>query len=463
MSKRTVVMSTPSCAAIPSVSIAISGTLPQFEYSSHLIINAFYKDNELYFENSADITVKDYPNNITKNFVKNDINKKNDFFGFNLVIPAFNVELPSFAIPKYPTINNGCNECESPYLPPVCDWKTLYYKKCTRIITRKVCVSVPYYAPTKCLNELVFIDKTFPSVKLFDFKETKLEFSFQLIPNIEIDSITKVGITTGATVVIGTDPKINVGTHFVSLDINKFKFGLKIKIKTLKFYYGDTGFVINNLTIPLIPQYDILAGEKTLTIKADSSGNLTLWYLIKTYQVTLYDILNTLIPINSDNDEPSSVNGNPPNKGNNLLNDIISKSGDLVINFLKQTYLDIGFGLLICPLPKPNEDVFLSFVTQANISLEPFSQLNTIEIPTIPTQYSKIPSIPNNNIIPKEIVDLINNVNKNALSPVTSLAEKEVVNSVNYIKTVIEAVKIKLSVQLPIPIIFKNIPIVPVA
>ena len=462
MSKRTVVMPTPSCAAIPSVSIAIGGALPQFEYSSHLIINAFYKDNELYFENSADITVKDYPNNITKHFVKDDINKKNNFFGFNLVIPAFNVELPSFSIPKYPSINNGCNDCESPYLPPLCDWKTLYYKKCTKIMGKKVCISIPYYAATKCSDELVFKDKTFPSVKLFDFKETKLEFSFQLIPNIEIDSITKVGITTGLKVVIGTDPKIDAGTHFVSLDITKFRFGLKIKIKTLKFYYGDTGFVINNLTIPLIPQYDILAGEKTLTIKADSSGNLTLWYLIKTYQVTLYDILNTLIPINSDNDEPSSVNGNPPNKGNNLLNDIISKSGDLVINFLKQTYLDIGFGLLICPLPKPNEDVFLSFVTQANISLEPFSQLNTIEIPTIPTQYSKIPSIPNNDIIPQEIVDLINNVNKKALSPITSLAEKELVNSVDYIKKVIEAVKIKLSVQLPIPIIFKNIPIVPV-
>jgi hypothetical protein len=214
-------------------------------------------------------------------------------------------------------------------------------------------------------------------------------------------------------------------TTFISIDksyftINKCKLGLKIKIDNLKLMYGGKGVNINNITIPVLPTMDLFPGEKCLTSEADAQGNLKLWYLIKSAAFSLYDILNVGLDlvdktqgIIGSTAETTGVSNLPV--AGNLLEHILSfKPPEIVINFLKQTKINIACGLLICPLPRPDEFVFLSFVTSVWTSLAPFKNLNAIKIPPIPEKYTKLPSIPDSEFISDDLTDMINEEVKKA-------------------------------------------------
>jgi hypothetical protein len=455
----------PSCSGLPTVSIGIGGAVLAFEFNSSTKIKGIINplDRKLYFNNVVDIYNKNYITGSSKTISKNELVEKNNFYGFNIAIPEYNVNLPSFTIPGWPSINLGCNECESDEFPPLCGWESKSKRFCKRILGKKICVTFEYFQPTKCFNEPVLIQKTLPSVNLFNFQRTELEFSFQLIPDIEIDTTLILGNSFGVSVAVGSDPNIDAFTRFVNLQIKKLKFGMKMRIKKLHFSYGSKGFNIENLIIPLILPIDIFSGQKLLNIVADANGNLSVWYLIRSFSFSVYDILNVIINASDNTGESPSIDGGSPLFGSNLLQRIINNVGQIVVNFLKTTIVDINMGLLVCPMPNPKEDVFLSFVISTAITSYPFRDLNRIEIPKIPEQYTKIPKIPDNEFLPDEERELINSINQKALEPITSFAAKEIVNVTKFIKETLENISITAKLEIPVPLILKTVPIIPVA
>ena len=451
----------PSCSGLPSVSLSVGITTKSFEFISNTKCESFFQNGELYFTNNADLTIKNYILNTTNTFTKNKTTKKNNFYGFKSNISPYIVNLPSFTIPKFPRIDSSCQPCESKFWPRSCDYE------------KKKKLGIPYKVATKCEDQLLTGDKTFPESTLFQTPQTDLEFSFQFAPTVEMNSNLVLASTVGASATIGTDPEVTAGiTQFSSLQITKLKIGLKMKIKKLEFFVGTgsnrKGFSIGNVIIPVIPAFDFLNGGKLLNIYADSAGNLSVFYLIKAYTWNLYDILNVNIDAidNSIPSETASINGTTPIIGTNLLQKIISGAGEVVKNLLKSTNIYINMGLLVCPLPNPNEDVFLSFVTSASIENRPFQGLNKLTIPDIPKiDIPKIPNvkIPGTNIsfLSDSQVDHINSVNRTVTEPATNKASELIVVITKHVKNVLENITIAGAVEVPIPLIFKNIPILP--
>ena len=60
----------------------------------------------------------------------------------------------------------------------------------------------------------------------------------------------------------------------------------------------------------------------------------------------------------------------------------------------------------------------------------------------------------------KETIDALNTANQKITEPLIASTEKEIVNVTNFIKNVLENVKLKAICQLPIPLILKSIPVV---
>ena len=465
-------VSNPSCSGLPSVSVGAGIWQTTLEITTKIIIKAFVQDGELYFRNLSEISEKNYIINTSSTAITDKTTKKNDFYGFKLIIPEYEKKLPSFTIPGFPRINWGCNECERDDYPPLCDWEKKKKKVCIKIKGIKVCENINYYAPSKCLDEIVIEKKKIPEITLINIPKLDLEFSFQFIPDIEITTFLLLGVLEGFTASYGTDPGVvPFGTRYHNLQILKLKIGLKMKIKKLQFYYDEgfsrKGFSIKNLTIPLKPAFDAFSGDKLLNIKADAAGNLSVYYLIDTIVMTLYDVLNIIIDdVNDINDvtpgEPPSVNGSTPVKGSNLLQKIIKNAGEVLINILKSTILTISMGVLICPTPNPKEEAFLSFVISASISSYPFQGLNKVKIPDIPSKYN-IPNIPNNDYLSDNETEQLNKINKKALQPAIKKAEKDIVIIADHIKNALEHVKIFAGVQIPITLIWKSLPFIPVA
>jgi hypothetical protein len=469
-------ISNPTCTLLPSVNLGVGIFQNTLEIHTKIITKGFLKNNELYFRNLASISEINYIHNSSSSTTKDETTKKNDFYGFKLKVPKYEVKLPSVTIPGYPKINWGCNECEQDDFPPVCDWEKKKKKICVKFKGVKVCEKVNYYAPGKCFNELIIEKKKFPEINFFDIAKLDLEFSFQIIPDFEIDTILLLGNFYGIDVTYGTNPgTVPFGARYNNLQILKFKGGLKIRIKKLQFYYDEgidrKGFSIQNLTIPLIPALDLLSGEKLLNIQSDAAGNLTVYYLIRTFDMTLYDVLNAIIDdVNNVNDaipgettsvnDAASVNGVIPVKGSNLLQQIIKNAGPVLKSILKATKLTISMGFLICPMPTPKEDVFLSFAISTYLSCYPFQNLDEVKIPDIPSKYN-IPNIPNNDYLSDNDTENLNNINQKSIQPAIKKAEKAIVNIAEHVKNKLETVKIYAGVQIFIPIIPKSLPAAP--
>lgn len=459
----------PSCSALPNLEFGVGTYSPALEFSASIKNKPSFENKELYFTHTISSITKEYATGKTVEAFSNKKTKNNDSYGFNLVIPGFSANLPSFTIPNWPTINEGCNECIDDEWPPLCAWENKSIKKCKKILGKKICVNIPFYQPTKCINEIVFKPKTLPSVDFFNFKKTEIAFSFSIIPDIEVDTVMSLGATSGGSITIGDKPEIDTGTPIVNFAINTCKIGLKIRIDKLKLTYGGQGINITNITIPIISTIDLFPGEKCLISEADAMGNLKLWYLIKSSYFSLYQILNVGLDVVDTVEgkigvvegEVESLTGTTIPKVGNLLNHILSfNTPEIIINFLKQTNLNIACGMLICPLPRPDELVYLSFVTSVWTTLSPFKNLNAIKIPSIPEKYTNLPSIPSSNYIPDNVTDMINKSIKKATQIPLDLAAKEIVYIADYIKNNIENVEISVVASLPIPLIPKKPPAV---
>lgn len=512
MSVNVAYSSNPSCSGEPSLTIGVGYVEPIVEWYSDTQAVGYYENGDLYVKLLINNLIYAHGNKVVDSSVEKK--KKLDPIGFKLVIPEYTAYLPSFTIPKFPKILNDCDDCLYSYSIPTCDWKWKSYKSCVKKLGVKVCATAKAYVPTKCQYQIEFVPKTFPKKKLFSLPRTVLEFSCQIIPEIAITKDLFLGVKVGGEIEFGADPKASGTNLFSRLVITKLKAGLKIKINKLHFRSGRAGFVIKNLTIPVLMPFDLVSGDKYISIIADSLGNLSVWYDLKSYSTTLYQILDALFDINdnpnasvhtydsSTNDgnlanNPSignsyqipsnilsqsetttqdpnildaaatveeNINSQPEDKTNIL--ELLKKTASVVVlDFLKTTIFAIDFGLLLCPLPDPagKEDAFLSFVASGTIACYPFGSLNRLTIPEIPENYTQIPEIPSSKylVIPDDVLKLVNKVNQNVINKILASATKELELVTNYIKNVLEQISVYCYPVIPLTLIYKNVPIIP--
>ena len=210
----------PSCGSLPSISFSVGAFAPALEFSAKVKNKPSFEDGKLYFTHELSTTVKEYATGRTVTASKIKKTLADDKYGFSFSIPGINVKLPSFTIPKWPMINYGCNECVDDEWPPLCAWEKKEVKVCKKVFGKKICVKVPYWQPSKCLDEIGFAPKTLPSVEFFELKKTHVEFKFQIIPDIELDTFMSLGVTAGASFTIGDKPEVDVGTPIVNFTVN---------------------------------------------------------------------------------------------------------------------------------------------------------------------------------------------------------------------------------------------------
>ena len=443
----------PLCNETTNINFIIGSYFPTTQFQSIIINKGTFINNELYFTNTINVQTKKYSTNEINTYSGTSSYKKNDYYGFNVVIPEFNSILPIFNIPNWPTINDGCNTCINKNWPIKCKQQAKIIKQCKTSFGKTICVNKIYSAPISCLNEISFNPKIFPSINFFSFKKTEIQFSYQIIPNTNIDSTFSLGIST--SLANNVDTQIHAGTPIISFTVDTCKIELKLKIQNLKLTYDDVGININNLIITLFEETDIFPLEKKLISKTDSQKNIQLWYPLKLLSFTLYDILN--VNVNKVENVPIINNiENIPTSGN-LLEYILSLSNPsaTIINFLKQTVMNINCGLLICPFPTSiaEEYGFLKFVTMTQTMLYPYKNLNKIQIPDIPSVYKNVPQIPNNTS--NKIIQKINTEINNITNIPLSIANKEIIDITQKVKE-IENVNLNITSMLSNNLILKT-------
>lgn len=494
---------TPSCA--PNIiSIGVGVFFPFFDVLTNTVNKVVLKDGHLHHINSLNISATEYAagTSHTVSKYKDVINDKS--YGFACTIPRFHVDLPGFTIAKFPKVNYGCNPLMNPEWPLLCGKPNITYKqRCVKIFKKRVCVNIPVPVIPNRLDEIYIAPLTIPKMELFDFQETKLNFQFQMLPDLEINQEVSAGIGFGATIGLGV-PSVDAGTPVISFTMTKFKVGMSITIKSIEFTYGGHGLNLKDITIPLLTPVDLLGGNRTLKSSLDSMGNLNLYYLLTVYEFTLYELFtgvkarvkpvsNALIIPNSTEAAQNLVNQQAAQAAdaadnaasvdkdlagsiiavgsaweqhcapvyNNLVKALGSNTAktifNKIVNFLKRTKVVFGMGLLLCPQELPDQPFLLSLVTTVASTLSPFLNLNALKIPTIPNNY--IPSIPSlhlGSVIGKSESDkLTSDINK-LLAVAEKVASKEIDYIANYIKDNIENVSVTIALQLPTGIIINS-------
>ena len=407
---------TPSCSVVP-VDLNMSTYSIVGKLYGYVKNNGYIKDNKVFDDHIEYTRIVIGMINYDSSYSKKSNTENTDIGGFNLTIPEFEANLPGFNIPRFPFINSGCKECISSVWLPTCDWETKSYKKCKKIFGKKFCISIPYYIPTKCENEIGFDTLRIPDINFFKFEKTSLIFNFEFVKDLEINFYSDIKKNQEVT----TDLKLLKSSTF-SFTIDKLILGMTIFIKKLEFSYGNDEFKLTNIKLPLF-NIDFCSGGKILTSQI-TGGKLSLWYLLKNYSLSLYDVLisSGLIPENTS---------------------------FFILNFLKETVIYINCGLLLCP----QQPVPFFFVVQAKIGHQPFKGANKITIPNVPEIYLKMPKIPSNDLIPDSFKDEINKA-MSSYNNFASYNANVTINIIkNYINNIVEAASINNIYKIMIPLI----------
>jgi hypothetical protein len=352
-------------------------------------------------------------------------------FGFELIVPSYNITIPSLDVFTI----RAERDCEdlSPICIPNCKWEHPCYRSCgPRIFGRRICVKIcsPIPIPTKSNLQLKFEKYTLPSVPLVRIPEVTIKLDINIIPEFEFDQQTAIKVYTDSFSV----SEFAKGFAFsmeklqetlemnIQFEITKLIIGFTFRINKIQFQIGQgrsaQGINLTNLDIPIIEPFDICGNGKKLVSKIDSEGNLSLWYLLGTKYITLYEIIKKLI-----------IPGTP----------------EIIINFCKQTEIEFKYGLLFCP----KEPVKLSFVVLTSTELYPFRDLNKINIPDIPKldvpDIPRIPGLP----IPKEWINSVNN----SLDTALNRTRKNITEATRIIKDILENYKLYTYTENRVPLI----------
>lgn len=399
----------PTCDYQPFAFI-IRSTLPLSTANIKVKNRGFIQNNKAYddytLHYSSHETVSDTRNSLT---INNKITENVSKSGFGFTIPGVEIPLPGFIMNDWPTVNSGCKTCVQGEWPRLCDWKTRYYKKCQKIFGKKICVKVPYYIPTKCVDEIIFSIFNKNGMYYFDFKQTSMNYAFYIVPDFDINMDfrleSRVGISPSA---------IDMGTYILSFICDKLEIGMDIYITDLSVSYGNFGINIKNNKFRLFPKFDLCSGGKTLTSTVNSKGELSLWYAVYSYEINLYDLL----------------------KDNNL---IAPGTPTELVTILKNTYEYITMGLLLCPF----EQNPVRFVIQTRTLCSPFITTR-ISIPKIPQAYLDHPKIPTSSVMPDSVTRQINRELARFTDTTTKYGKIAIDSTTEYITNVVESIKIDI-------------------
>ena len=114
----------PSCSGwAPELQLSVGVYLPFCSITSSTKVTTYIdSSNNLHQLQTVKLAINALNNTPIKNINTTKDTIQNNLFGFNLKIPALNVDLPGYTIPKWPRINNGCDDCETDYWIPTCDF-----------------------------------------------------------------------------------------------------------------------------------------------------------------------------------------------------------------------------------------------------------------------------------------------------------------------------------------------------
>lgn len=481
-----------STLAIPSCELSLIAPkvleiIPFFDIITDTALTSQLINGVVIMDHSSSIYATEYKTGseytVQKQFTKNI----KDSLGFSVVIPSVSFDFDGFSINRFPRIKFGCNDKIDSDWPLICGAPSLRrVSHCRRFFGRRFCVSS--YVPDfdKRLNEIYMGSLQIPPLKLFTMEETILRFKYKLIPTLATS--TKVSATKSYEITFGLGSASSTSAKILSFRLSKLVAGLTINIESLQFMYGGQGLNLENITIPLLVDQDLLFGG-SITATADDKGNIKAYYFIKQIKVSLLQLMvapfTTAIGMANDPTFQYTSSSTSSSDANNsgAVDDLAAKLPNVenawgkhcapvyeslkkttgperakmifnkIINFLRETSVDIAIGLLLCPQMLPFQPNILSCVFTSEINLLPFTGANKLRALTVPDDYiPNIPSLDANFFGDDFINGIINEVNS-----VVSAAERDlsVVSNAakNFISSRLEGLSVKLVSHVPVPII----------
>lgn len=479
----------PNCE-LSLIAPKVTEIIPFFDIATDATLTSQLINGVVIMDHSSSIYAKEYKTGseytVQKQFTKNI----KDSLGFSVVIPSVSFDFDGFTINRFPRIKFGCNDKIDSDWPLICGAPSFRrVRHCRRVFGRRICVSS--YVPDfdKRLNEIYMGSLQIPPLKLFTMEETILRFKYKLIPTVATS--TRVSATKLHEVTFGLGaPSSTTSAKILSFTLSKLVAGLTINIESLQFMYGGQGLDLENITIPVLVDQDLLFGG-SVTATADDKGNIKAYFFIKQIKVSLLQLMvtpiTTAIGIVNDttfqSTTSSSSTSSSDTNNSGFVDDLAAKLPNVenawnkhcapvyeslkktigierakmifnkIIHFLRETSVDIAVGLLLCPQMLPFQPNILSCVFTSEINLLPFTGANKLRALTVPDDYiPKIPSLDANFFGD----DLINGIT-NEVNSVLSAAERDlsaVSNAAkNFISNRLEGLSVKLVSHVPVPII----------
>ena len=484
----------PGCE-LSLLTLSITKDIHYFDVATDLKLTSELINGEVAMDRSSTIYVKDYIAGIEYTKYKQSSENITRNLGLSMVIPRVSLDFPGFTINRFPRINAGCNDKKNSSWPLICGPTSLRrIRSCRKIagITACAWVYVPEY--NKRLGEMYIDELQIPPLNLFTLEEIVAEFKYKLIPNVEMSTMVSATESFGITFGIGTT-EIDTGTKVLDFTLSKLVVGLTINIESLQFTYGGEGVNLKNISIPLLVNQDLLVGG-SITATADNEGNLQAYYFIKQIKVSLLQLLVAplAVAIGIVNDPTfqstvDSVAGDAASGAANaaadsgFVEDLASTLPKIentwnqycapvyevlkttigldrakmifnkIINFFKDTPVDIAIGLLLCPRMLPNEPNILSCVFTSAFSFKPFTGLNKLGDVNVPDDY--IPKFPSFNFdfFGEALINSVSNEFNNVVAGAQSSLAISVNETQQFITNKFANLSLDFESHVPAPII----------
>ena len=488
----------PGCE-LSLLSLSLTKEIPYFDVLTDFKLTSALINGEVAMNSVSTIYVKEYIAGIEYIKYKQSSNNIKTNLGLSLLLPRISFDFPGFTINRFPRINSGCNDKINPSWPIICGTPSLrQVRRCRKVLGVTVCawVYVPEY--DKRLGEMYIGELQISPLNLFTLEETVAKLQYKLIPNVEMSSTVSAGQSFGVTFGV-VSPEIDTGTKVLEFTLSKLVVGLTINIESLQFTYGGHGLNLENISIPLLVNQDLLFGG-SITATADDEGNIQAYYFIKQIKVSLLQLLVAplAVAIGIVNDPTfqstvDSVAGDAPSDAAGDAAGAVADSGfvqDLaatlpaientwntycapvynalkntigldrakmifnkIINFFKDTPIDIAIGLLLCPRMMPTEPNILSCVFTSAFSFKPFAGLNKLDDVKVPDDY--IPKFPSFNFdfFGGSLINSVTNEFNNAVAGVESSLADSVNETQQFITDELAGLSLDFESHVPVPII----------
>jgi hypothetical protein len=106
---------------------------------------------------------------------------------------------------KWMKINKGCNDAKSKHWPKTCNLVEKHITKKIKFCGFSRKISIPYWLPTKCNDEVYTTHEKFPSYNVYTLPSFKFDFIFKFSCNFDIQSTFEID-SEGMTQAMIADP-----------------------------------------------------------------------------------------------------------------------------------------------------------------------------------------------------------------------------------------------------------------